>query len=448
MRVFLITFTALAIYPQTSRDVTEVLAHTRDNMIERTKRLLDYTCVQTVDRQYYVRSKPEQPRPSCDQMSAEARKKSYTLRLTATDRLHLDVKVSAGTEIGSWAGANRFDSRSILDLVGGGPFGTGPFGPLLQDVFVNGGTTFRYVGEEQGNNPALFHYRFQVPVGASHFLVRNGEARDWTATSYDGDLWIDPDSFDLRRISVRTSELSPETNACETAMTADYARVRFQTGDFLIPQHSVFHILMRDTQETEITYSYSSCREYRGESTLSFADPPTKSAREGKTSRVPKSLPAGLSVTLAFTAPIDTDTAAAGDIVAAKVRKAIRDPRSKEVLIPAGVTVQGRIIEMRHWVTAPAYFLIAILLETVDINGVSSPFYAQLDRPDEYMDEQRTKSGFHPPGVAIILPPAGRSTSVGSFVFRTTNRRYVVPSNYESNWTTIPPPNQGTPPSR
>jgi hypothetical protein len=150
----------------------------------------------------------------------------------------------------------------------------------------------------------------------------------------------------------------------------------------------------------------------------------------------------------AFTAPIDTDTAAAGDVVVAKVRKAVRDPRSKGMLIPAGVTVHGRIIEMRHWLAAPAYFLIAILLETVDIDGVSSPFYAQLDRPDEYMDEQRTKSGFHPPGVAIILPPAGRSTSVGSFVFRTTNRRYVVPSNYESNWTTIPTPNQGTPPSR
>jgi hypothetical protein len=207
-------------------------------------------------------------------------------------------------------------------------------------------------------------------------LIRNGDARDWTATSYDGELWIDPDSFDLRRISVRTSELSPETKACETAMIADYARVRFQTGDFLIPQHSVFHILMRDTQETEITYSYSSCREYRGRSTLSFADAPMKSATEAKTPRVPKSLPAGLSVTLAFTAPIDTDTAAAGDGVVAKVRKAVRDPRSKEVLIPAGVTVQGRIIEMRHWLAAPAYFLIGILLETVDINGISSPFYA------------------------------------------------------------------------
>jgi hypothetical protein len=83
-------------------------------MIERTKRLLDYTCVQTVDRRYFVRSKPEEPRPCCDQMSAEARKKSYSLRLTPTDRLHLDIKVSGGTEIGSWAGANRSSGEAFL----------------------------------------------------------------------------------------------------------------------------------------------------------------------------------------------------------------------------------------------------------------------------------------------------------------------------------------------
>jgi hypothetical protein len=47
-------------------------------------------------------------------MSAETRKKFYTLRLTATDRLHLDIKVSGGTEIGSWAGANRSSGEAFL----------------------------------------------------------------------------------------------------------------------------------------------------------------------------------------------------------------------------------------------------------------------------------------------------------------------------------------------
>jgi len=33
--------------------------------------------------------------------------------------LRLDVKVSGGIEIGSWAGADQFDPRSILDLARG-----------------------------------------------------------------------------------------------------------------------------------------------------------------------------------------------------------------------------------------------------------------------------------------------------------------------------------------
>jgi hypothetical protein len=61
-------------------------------------------------------------------------------------------------------------------------------------------------------------------------MIHEAGARDWTATSYDGELWIDPSSFDVQRFSMRTSELSPETNACEARMISDYARVRFESS--------------------------------------------------------------------------------------------------------------------------------------------------------------------------------------------------------------------------
>ena len=75
MRAALITVTALAIRAQTPPDPTDVLAHARDNMVERAKRLPNYTCVQTVDREYFVRSTTTPPYASCDQMSAAAHKK-------------------------------------------------------------------------------------------------------------------------------------------------------------------------------------------------------------------------------------------------------------------------------------------------------------------------------------------------------------------------------------
>ena len=438
MRSVLIAVAAIAIWAQTPPDPTDVLVHARDSLIERSKRLPNYTCVQTVDREYFIRSRVQDPRPSCDQISAEARKKSYALKLNVTDRLRLDVKVSGGEEIGSWAGANRFDSRDIVDLVGG-PFGSGQFGPLLNDVFVNDGTAFQYVGPEPGNRGTQFHYRFQVPVEASHLMIHEARARDWSSTSYDGELWIDPASFDVQRFSMRTNELSPETNACEARMISDYARVHFDSGDFLIPQHSALRFLMRDTEETEVTSRYSGCREYRGQATLRFNDAPALNAAESKAAHPQKPLPPGLKITLAFASAIDTDTAAAGDAVVAKVRKPVRDERSKEILIPAGATVHGRILQMEHWL-APGSYHLAILLEALDVDGVSSPLYARLDRPDELRSAQGTSSGLRQRGTTIVLPPIGRPMTVGTFVFRTRNRRLVVPPNYQSTWTTTLPP--------
>jgi hypothetical protein len=138
---------------------------------------------------------------------------------------------------------------------------------------------------------------------------------------------------------------------------------------------------MRDTEETGVTSRYSSWREYRGQSTLSFTDARVRNA-------------------------IDTERAAAGDVIIAKVLKPVRDNRSKETLIPAGATVQGRIIVMKRWLAAPA-FHIAILLAALEVDGASSPIYVKLDRTDELRNTPRSNSGLLQRGTTIILPPIG-----------------------------------------
>jgi hypothetical protein len=127
MRAGIIFAIAGALWAQSPPDPTDVLAHARDNLIERSYRLPNYTCEQTVDRKYLRPFVQPQPLPSCSQMRG-VEKNADSLQLYLTDRLHLDVKVSHGNEIGSWAGASQFDSRSIFDLVGTGPFGTGTLG--------------------------------------------------------------------------------------------------------------------------------------------------------------------------------------------------------------------------------------------------------------------------------------------------------------------------------
>src|ERR1700693_2632487 len=101
-------FLVLAMSAQALPDPEDVLAKARDKMLERTERLPNYICVQTVDRTYLKPEKAQFPGLSCDDLSARSTKKNYHLKLTATDRLRLDVKVSEGTEIGAWAGASGF----------------------------------------------------------------------------------------------------------------------------------------------------------------------------------------------------------------------------------------------------------------------------------------------------------------------------------------------------
>ena len=136
---------SFTIYAQTSHDPEEVLVQARDKILERTERLPNYTCVQTVDRTYLKVDKPQFPVPSCDDLNAKRNKKAYTLKVEATDRLRLDVKVSGGTEIGAWAGASHFEDGNVLKLIKG-PFGTGPFGTFLTDIFTGPSVRFDFQG--------------------------------------------------------------------------------------------------------------------------------------------------------------------------------------------------------------------------------------------------------------------------------------------------------------
>lgn len=436
MRTGLLFLVTLAAQAQAPPDPTDVLARARDIVLSRVDRLPNYTCVQTINRNYF---RPGVEPGSCDKMIGERIKKTPNLQLEATDRLRLDVKVSEGTEVGAWAGANKFDSRSIFEIVGGGPLGTGSFGTLMSDIFSNTGASFQYIGEVSGDAAALLEYRFQIPLKSSHYLIRAGQ--DWVATAYDGQIRIDSSSFEVKRLRVRTGELPRETQSCEATSAVDYQIMKVGTGDVLIPHVSVLHFLLRDGSENESITTYSNCHEFHGESTIHFEDMPETAATDAKTAEA-RVIPAGVTVILTLETPIDSDTAAAGDVIEAKVRKNVYFGKHKEVAIPAGATVRGRLTLMQHRVGDEGRFEIGILLESIEINGAETPFYAKLDRSQEIANAQRLARGGLLTGANVWLPPPGQSPMVGNFVFPTSNSRYVVPRGFEFRWLTLPPPPQ------
>ena len=416
----------IALLAQQPTDPTALLAKARALLVARAKRLPDYTCVQTVDRQYFKHRHPQLPPLPCAQIAAFNKDNPHDLGLQSTDRVRLELKVSQGMEIGAWAGASQFGARSVFDLIGGGAYGTGTLGTLLADIFENGGATYKYMGEETARGLKLAAYGYRVPAGSSHYEVKTGS--DWTATAFSGVFWIDLDSLDLRRLVVDANELPPESRGCEAETTVEYQKVPVGTGEFLLPLRSAMRMVMTDATETRTTAVYSGCREYHGEATIRFDDAAVAGEVQAAASpTVP--LPGSLSLSLALTSPIDTDTAAAGDIVTARLRKPVHI--AKEVLVPAGATVEGRIVQMQHWLEKPRHFTISLLLEKLEVRGVATPLFARPTWKDEL--------------AGIVLPPMWQSPLVAAFVFTTDKNRHIVPAGYQTNWVTVAPQQESAP---
>ena len=137
--------------------------------------------------------------------------------------------------------------------------------------------------------------------------------------------------------------------------------------------------------------------------------------------------PPGLPFSILLIDPIDTDTAAAGDIVRARIRKPLQDPHSKSIFMATGSIVQGRIIQMQHSFGIPRQFTVAIQLESLQVNGSTARLYARVIAS--------TSKG-------IFLSPLGQSPLVAAFPFITNKNRYRVPAGYESNWITVERPEE------
>ena len=433
---FAIALLALASLHGQTGDPEKLLDSVRAKLQLMTRRLVKYACIETVDRRYFQRaSEPnaeaDAPAASCKPLSAVGNPRGEGPNLEATDRLRLEVTISQGLEIHSWPGATRFDIRSLDEIISGGPIGAGAFATYLLDVFDNPGVVFRYAGETSTGQAASLEYSFHVPLEASHYHVKIGTA--WRPTAYDGAFWLDPVSLELQRLTIRTEELPAATSMCQAETTLEYQRVHIGDGDVLLPRQGWLQTLMRDGRQANNAIAFSDCREYQAESQLRFDSGGDAEAAAAKLPvRAPVALPIGLPVTLALAAPIDTDTAAAGDPIAAKVVKPVRRRGATAALIPAGATVRGRITRVEHHVLPTPYFLIGLSFNRLELTGISSPFAARFDRDVELANQ-----------LGANLTRRGRgveSWDVGNFLFPTSKKRFVLPAGYESQWFTLATP--------
>jgi hypothetical protein len=197
-------------------------------VLETVGRLPKYMCTQTIDRSQY--EPPSGPAghscgPATDvdallEVSLGV-EKHKPLVLTTSDRLRLDVAISAGSEMYSWVGESRFEDRSLFQLVRNGALSTGSFASLPMVVFRDDQASFSYKGEITEAGRQLADFEFRVPVKSSHYIYSGAGAP--VTTGYYGDILVDPKTADLIRLAVHTEALPPETGSCEASTTLDYS---------------------------------------------------------------------------------------------------------------------------------------------------------------------------------------------------------------------------------
>lgn len=353
-----------------AQDSTDLLQRTTAKVLQTVRRLPRYMCTQTIDR---TQLEPTGSRPS----SSCETPRDKQMHMTTSDRLRLDVAVTAGHEMYSWVTEGHFDNRSLFELVNNGALSTGAFASFLETVFRDDSATFSYAGEVTETGRKLVQFDYRVPIETSHYFFSGGGQR--VRTGYFGSVFVDPATADLMRLVVQTEGLPPETGACESRSTLTYSRVQLNGADFLLPFRVQLHILNADGVELENTTTYSGCHEFLGESTVSFDDP--SEAGGGLVSKgasAIEQLPAGLRFTVITSETINALTAAAGEKVACKLTAPVKDAAGR-VYAPKGAAVSARILEIRKFYVPRTLVRLLIKLETIEIDGKSVRLNAKAE---------------------------------------------------------------------
>jgi hypothetical protein len=434
-------------------DPQQTLERLREIARDEAARIPNYTCVQTIDRQFFrpggvvgstvvasgigrgsvmaaARTRPQ----SCDEVAARQGQRGYHLAPVSADRFRLEVRVGRGGEMYSWVGASAFGDRPLHELLAPGPSGTGAIGPLLMNV-VEDAPEFQFDGEKTVNGRRLYAWSFRIPMERSHAIFIEWGGSE-AAVAYEGTILAEPETGTPVQLTVVAARLPAETSCCRFTTVLDYSPQRIGAADFPLPQAARQRFTMPDGMEVENTVTFSACREYLAESTVDYQGAPALAVATLDAAPPPR-IPGGLPVVIALTGSIDSAVAAAGDPFTGRLVKPVLD-KLKNAIAPAGAIVHGRIASSSRSVS-PAVNL-RLTVETVEIGGREVPFHLTAKPPPgARLPPGGTLGGvLQSRGVPIGELPQVRQE--GSLDVHRFVKRLVLRDGFATEWVTVGQP--------
>jgi hypothetical protein len=332
------------------------LAEVKQRMSAFLARVPDYTCVETIDRSV---------------------QKSASEPAYSTDRLRVDIAYINNKEVYSWPGAGSFEEKRLADLVGNGMISDGDFALHTGNIFARDGAQISFGGDEQLLGRKAARYDYRIPSLSSAWTLRSASEARPVGTR--GSFWIDRDRLDLLRLELDAQNIPPDLPIHAVHVRIDYSRVRVGGVDISIPQSS--ETLLDDAAGARYLnhVDFTGCREYHVQSAISFD---TESQNPETKTRMLQNVtvPSNLLLPLRLDQPIDSGTAAQGDLVVAKVE---RDVRTNDgFLVPRGALVKGRIRRMEKFDQPRSHWVLAIELTAIEFDNRAGEMAGTLEHID------------------------------------------------------------------
>jgi hypothetical protein len=290
------------------------------------------------------------PNYTCTETIERSHRASRKHRFKLDDRVRLEIAVVEGREVFGWPGGEKIAEADITRLVPGF-IGSGDFLSQVRRVLTSSATTFTPAGSAARNGRAVLRYDYRVPKHASGWSLRTPAAASPDSSvlevvvGYSGSLWVDGQSLDLLELTISADDLPPWLEISSLLRTVFYRRVGIGASNYVLPGRTEMLTAAASGEAWKNLGRFEDCRQYTAESVLRF-DVPEESTSAGvsRASPPPGILPPEFEAELSLETPIDSGSAAAGDVITARLLNAIT--LEGHPVVPRGSLFLGRIAQL------------------------------------------------------------------------------------------------------
>ncbi|MBV9224149.1 MAG: hypothetical protein JOY85_08985, partial [Acidobacteriaceae bacterium] len=256
-----------------------------------------------------------------------------------------------------WHGGKSFSSKGIDDVVRSGPISSGSFVGYLRNIFFDAGVTIRFAGHTSSADGDSYIFDYFVPRGSSRYQVSNGRKR-WIVP-YHGRFTSSGTYYELTSLQWTADEVPSESGICSVGSKIEYQLVNIAGKDSLIPKRYVLDMSGSDHVHTTSQSDYTQCREFRGESTLSFDVNDNPVAQQQTPVIHDEWLPAGTTLHVRLRTPVDDRTSFTGDPVEGSLIDPVKVKGSNTV-IPKGAALYGIVTKLEAYMEPFKHYLVSI----------------------------------------------------------------------------------------